>query len=129
LSHYYPFVGKVNKEGQIECTDEGIEVLEAYFDSRLVDILEDPRIEEISELFPISGDEALKGSGIDSLVVIQITRFNCGGMAIRACFSHKIADASSIATFMNDWASTTCNPNHKLLPQFDGASFFRLQIA
>ncbi|KAJ8427397.1 hypothetical protein Cgig2_027947 [Carnegiea gigantea] len=124
LSHYYPFAGKVNKEGQIECTDDGVELLEARFSSRLVDVLEHPRIEEISKLFPISGDEALKGSGIDSLVVIQITRFDCGGMAIGACFSHKIVDASSIATFMNDWASITCNPNHGPIPQFSGASFF-----
>ncbi|XP_074318125.1 tabersonine-19-hydroxy-O-acetyltransferase-like [Silene latifolia] len=124
LTKYYPFAGRVNSDNQIDCNDKGVDLDVGFCNCRLFNILQQPESESVPEMLPISGNEALNGKLIDSLVKIQITHFKCGGISIGGCFSHKVADASSIATFMNDWATMTQNPNFNPCPQFIGGSYF-----
>ena len=60
------------------------------------------------------------------LAMTQLTHFDCGGIAVSFCFSHKIVDGYSAGKFMSDWAAIAKDPNHHAItyPQFDGASFF-----
>ncbi|GMG98842.1 hypothetical protein Nepgr_000682 [Nepenthes gracilis] len=113
-------------EGSIECSDQGVEFFETRVNCKLADILKKPQIETISRLFPVSSDESLNGAEIGCLLLIQFTTFDCGGTAIGTCFSHKVADACSIATFMNDWASIARDPSAVISPQFTGTSLFPL---
>ncbi|KAK7846629.1 acylsugar acyltransferase 3 [Quercus suber] len=45
-------------------------------------------------------------------------------MAIGVCLSHKVGDAATMASFINDWATMTRNPDGKLSPEFNLASMF-----
>ncbi|KAH0715604.1 hypothetical protein KY284_008509 [Solanum tuberosum] len=44
------------------------------------------------------------------LSVAQLSNFDCGGMAISVCMSHKVGDARSAFSFLKDWA--TLNREH-----------------
>ncbi|XP_059636008.1 acyltransferase Pun1-like [Cornus florida] len=107
LTLYYPFAGILKDDGaSIDCNDEGVEFLEAQIDSQLFDILKQPTFEALRSMFPsdlLGNNSSYKGR---SLVVIQVSHFTCGGMAIGVCMSHKIADGSTMANFLNDWATT-----------------------
>ncbi|KAJ8549825.1 hypothetical protein K7X08_033532 [Anisodus acutangulus] len=65
-----------------------------------------------------------KNSFDGSLLVAQLSHFDCGGIAISACLSHKVGDGGSMARFMYDWAKVTRNPNRIPRPQFIGDTFF-----
>ncbi|KAL0451828.1 UNVERIFIED_CONTAM: Stemmadenine O-acetyltransferase [Sesamum latifolium] len=57
---------------------------------------------------------------------IQINLFDCGGIAIGVCISHKIADIESLVMFINAWA-TTCRHGSmqaSIHPCFDLTSRF-----
>ncbi|WMV56114.1 hypothetical protein MTR67_049499 [Solanum verrucosum] len=41
------------------------------------------------------------------LSVAQLSHFDCGGMAISMCMSHKVGDARSAFSFLKDWATIT----------------------
>lgn len=38
-------------------------------------------------------------------VIIQVTRFSCGGTAIAIAVAHPLADAQTLLTFVHDWAT------------------------
>ncbi|KAH0777149.1 hypothetical protein KY290_008560 [Solanum tuberosum] len=41
------------------------------------------------------------------LSVAQLSHFDCGGMAMSVCMSHKVGDARSAFSFLKDWATIT----------------------
>ncbi|XP_059636010.1 acyltransferase Pun1-like [Cornus florida] len=115
LTLYYPFAGILKDDGaSIDCNDEGVEFLKAQIDSQLCDILKQPTFEALRSMFPSDlqgNNSSYKGR---SLVVIQVSHFACGGMAIGVCMSHKIADGSTMANFLKDWATTA--RGHEIVP-------------
>nr|XP_027121974.1 vinorine synthase-like [Coffea arabica] len=67
-------------------------------------LIQSTTIEEPNQYLPF---EPFYASSKNSLMLgIQISFFECGGMAVGACSSHKLADAMSFVTFMNAWAAT-----------------------
>ncbi|KAH0663163.1 hypothetical protein KY284_028094 [Solanum tuberosum] len=47
-------------------------------------------------------------NGVDrALIVAQLSHFDCGGIALSVCLSHKIGDGSSVYCFLRDWAALT----------------------
>ncbi|KAF3644748.1 putative deacetylvindoline O-acetyltransferase-like [Capsicum annuum] len=63
-----------------------------------------------------------------SLLVVQLSHFDCGGLAVGICLSHKIADGYSLCKFIIDWADTTQDDQSDFKPSsfFNPASFFPL---
>ncbi|XP_015078011.2 acylsugar acyltransferase 3-like [Solanum pennellii] len=58
-------------------------------------------------------------NGVDrALIVAQLSHFDCGGIALSVCLSHKIADGSSAHCFLRDWAALTRNSNTDPSPYF-----------
>ena len=55
---------------------------------------------------------------------IQLNEFSCGGIGIGVCFSHKIADAAAIASFLNAWAATTRGHGNIVAPQMEASLVF-----
>ncbi|KAF3662816.1 putative deacetylvindoline O-acetyltransferase-like isoform X2 [Capsicum annuum] len=52
------------------------------------------------------------GNCVDrALIVAQLSHFDCGGIALSVCMSHKIGDGSSVHCFLRDWASLTRSTN------------------
>ncbi|XP_015081753.2 acylsugar acyltransferase 3-like [Solanum pennellii] len=127
LKYYYPFAGVLKDNTYVDCNDRGAEFLNVRVDCRMSDVInscDDSRSGE-KYVFP-QGLAYGKSNFFDGrLVMAQLTHFDCGGIAVSFCFSHKIADGYSSCNFMNDWAAIARDPNSaKPSPRFDGASFF-----
>ena len=61
---------------------------------------------------------------VDLVLTIQVNILECGGIAIGVCISHKVADASSVVTFVNGWAAVARRDTHMVCPQFGLANIF-----
>ncbi|KAI3913880.1 hypothetical protein MKW92_051665 [Papaver armeniacum] len=132
LVHFYPMAGRLKDNITVDCNDEGIEFLVVKIKGKMCDFLMEPD-EQLSRLLP---SEVVSRNFVrDAQVIVQVTRFECGAIAISLCISHKIADICSIATFIRSWthtntvvrggmASATCNTNQKLHPTFESAALF-----
>ncbi|KAL3497717.1 hypothetical protein ACH5RR_040449 [Cinchona calisaya] len=103
LTHYYPFAGKFSSKDFIDCNDEGVDFYEVQIDCKLNDILKKPDPETMDLYTPpgILFNESFMGSP----VIIQVTYFTCGGIALSVCMSHKVNDACALYSFINDWAT------------------------
>uniref|UniRef100_M1CHW6 Acyl-transferase n=1 Tax=Solanum tuberosum TaxID=4113 RepID=M1CHW6_SOLTU len=92
------------------------------------EILTNPYNDAIEIVFPqnLPWSDSLSKER-SSLVVVQLSHFDCGGVGVGICVSHKIADGYSACKFLSDWISMA-RDHHELnfqpSPQFDGASFF-----
>ncbi|KAI3915230.1 hypothetical protein MKX01_035489 [Papaver californicum] len=105
LSKFYPFAGRVNENMIVDCNDKGVDYSEAKVSHcRLENFMQESNIVELEKPFlPFNPSD---GNNSDALLAVQVNIFEeCGGIAIGLCFSHKIADASSFATFITDWAA------------------------
>ncbi|XAR71006.1 Vinorine synthase [Bertholletia excelsa] len=117
LTSYYPFAGRLTEDRlSIECNDEGIEFWEAQIACEISEIIKKPEGEALDLLF--RPGIAYSSSYSGSLVVVQVSFFDCGGTAISVCITHKIADGSSICAFMNDWAAQAIQSREKVSPVY-----------
>ncbi|XAR64445.1 Deacetylvindoline O-acetyltransferase [Bertholletia excelsa] len=116
LTKYYPFAGRLSGGATIDCNDQGAEFIEARVICTLSSILKSPKAEDLHQLFPngLVGNDSYKGG----LVVIQFNSFECGGIAVSVCFSHRIADGSTMAHFMAGWAAVACQASDEVQPMF-----------
>ncbi|EEF47539.1 acyltransferase Pun1 [Ricinus communis] len=122
LSHYYPLAGRIKDDLTIDCNDKGVEFLEARMRSNLSEILKHPDDSTLKSLFP--GDLQYKDPILSSLLIVQSTFFDCGGMAVAVCISHKISDIASMCYFINHWAAIACSQGEKLCPEFNLGSLY-----
>ncbi|RDX58204.1 Vinorine synthase, partial [Mucuna pruriens] len=100
LTHYYPLAGRLEDKAFIECNDEGVPYLEARVMCKLHDVVESPVPSEVAKLLPFAMDDI-----VDTPLGVQLNVFDCGGIAIGVCMSHKVADAMSYFVFIQRWAS------------------------
>ncbi|KAK6139063.1 hypothetical protein DH2020_027186 [Rehmannia glutinosa] len=99
LTSFYPLAGRIQDNFIIDCNDTGVEFIEARIDAQLKDSIQKPNMENLKQYLPV--DPAEGGLGNEAtLLVVQITLFDCGGISVGICFSHKIArDFSSLFGF------------------------------
>ncbi|KAI3937252.1 hypothetical protein MKX01_018741 [Papaver californicum] len=111
LAKFYFLAGKVVNdeiERSVDCNDDGVDFCETKVSNcQVSQVIKEPYISEQVKLFlpfdPCDHDITLSGA---FLLSVQVNVFeDCGGMVIGLCISHKVADASSITTFVNDWAT------------------------
>ncbi|KAL3537881.1 hypothetical protein ACH5RR_001247 [Cinchona calisaya] len=128
LSKFYPLTGRFSRDNfSIDCNDAGALLVEAQVHSKLVQVIEKPSMEEMKAYLPLEPNG--RGPGMAEantiLLAIQINVFDCGGIAIGVQMSHKIADGTSLVTFMNAWAAN-CRGDDAEIPRanFDLASLF-----
>ncbi|KAL3728644.1 hypothetical protein ACJRO7_033254 [Eucalyptus globulus] len=76
LSRFYPLVGRIKDNLYIDCDDSGAEFIEAKIYCPLSRILDRP-----------------------------FNTFGCDGLAVGVCISHKIADTSTLSTFIKGWST------------------------
>ncbi|XP_027109684.2 stemmadenine O-acetyltransferase-like [Coffea arabica] len=127
LTQFYPLAGRIcSKNFSIDCNDDGALCIEAQVHSNLLQVIEKPVMEELKQCLPLELNS--KGPGLTEaktiLLAIQINFFDCGGIAIGVQLSHKIADGTSLVTFMNAWAKS-CSEVSEIVPSsFELASLF-----
>ncbi|KAI5674932.1 hypothetical protein M9H77_05882 [Catharanthus roseus] len=123
LIHYYPFAGRLVKNDYIDCSDQGIEFLEVRIHCPILDILKkNTKSYSIGLVFP--REMVPKNANQESLVAVQLSHFDCGGIAIGVCLSSKIADGSAATTFMEDWANLSRLSSHVPSPILPSDSHF-----
>ncbi|XP_061352955.1 stemmadenine O-acetyltransferase-like [Gastrolobium bilobum] len=125
LHIYYPVAGRLKDKRSIDCNDQGVSLLVTRFKCKLFVVAQNPSEALLNPLFPDELNWKDMGSS-SSLVAIQINCFECGGMAISVCMSHKVGDISTLFNFINDWANLNRFEEGELtFPVFDvGASMF-----
>ncbi|KAL3535128.1 hypothetical protein ACH5RR_003589 [Cinchona calisaya] len=106
LVSFYPMAGRLarDEEGRIEinCNGEGVLFVEAETDFCVDDFGDFTPSLELRRLVPTidySGDIASY-----PLVMFQVTRFKCGGVALGAGVQHNLSDGVSSLHFINTWA-------------------------
>ncbi|CAL1375869.1 unnamed protein product [Linum trigynum] len=129
LSTYYPLAGRMGDDPlTVHCNDEGVIFLQARMNTELPAILNHPdaglRDEARKLLFP--DDLCYKSTSLSSPLVVQVTSFECGGMALGICVSHKVLDMSSFCSFINYWAATASTLGHNIKLQPDHRLEFTL---
>ncbi|KAM7497731.1 hypothetical protein LguiA_022145 [Lonicera macranthoides] len=117
LNLYYPFAGRLSRGAYINCNDEGVEFHEAKHECKLPEIISKLENEYVSILFPPGLAWAPVSHG-SSLVVIRLNYFQCGGMAMTMCMSHKLADACTLGNFLIHWAAVTRGLGEQVSPHF-----------
>ncbi|KAK4738660.1 hypothetical protein R3W88_002357 [Solanum pinnatisectum] len=100
LISYYPYAGRLIHNATVDCNDMGTLVF--------------------PKGLPWSNNVYEDGN----LLVAQVSQFDCGGIAISTCLSHKIGDGCSVHCFLADWASATRNLSISSAPRFVGDSVF-----
>ncbi|XP_004243889.3 acylsugar acyltransferase 3-like [Solanum lycopersicum] len=132
LTYYYPFAGMLKGNTYVDCNDRGAEFLNVRVDGRMSDVINSCDNDRSGKncVFPQGLCFGKSSDSFDGrLAMTQLTHFDCGGIAVSFCFSHKIVDGYSAGKFMSDWAAIAKDPNHAITyPQFDGASFFPPRI-
>ncbi|KAK4709166.1 hypothetical protein R3W88_030091 [Solanum pinnatisectum] len=127
LFFYYPFAGRIKDNKYVDCNDTGAEYFNVHVNCQMSEILTNPYNDAIEIVFPqnLAWSNSLSKER-SSLVVVQLSHFDCGGVAVSICVSHKIADGYSACKFLSDWISMARDDelNFQPSPQFDGALFF-----
>ncbi|KAK0602588.1 hypothetical protein LWI29_035033 [Acer saccharum] len=101
VSCFKPLVGIV-KDDSIDCKNGGVLFLEAQVNCNLSEILQNPNPDKFVNKY-------LPDDVNNSVLAIQLNLFKCGGIAIGVRISHRVADGSSIFTFIENWADTARN--------------------
>lgn len=104
LVQYYPIAARWNFGSYVDYNDEGVEFQEVDMKCGLFEILEKFEDEATGLVFP-AGLVWANPNNSSSLLVVQFTNFECGGISIAVCLSHKLIDVSSFSTFMTSWAT------------------------
>ncbi|CAA0807352.1 HXXXD-type acyl-transferase family protein [Striga hermonthica] len=107
LVSFFPLPGRILDDFTVKCNDTGVEFIDARAHSKLVeDIVRDPNdgVEELKAYLPV--DPTIGGLDNGSaLLLVQATFFDCGGVAVGMCFSHRVADCASMMCFLRLWTA------------------------
>ncbi|KAL3515511.1 hypothetical protein ACH5RR_022413 [Cinchona calisaya] len=109
LTKYYPLAGRFVKDDLlIDCGDQGVEYFEARVNGKLAVFLQErSEIELLNKFLP--GDVLPSVLSVTSpLLVIQINKFDCGGVVLGIRISHIVADACTMMAFAKEWANKCC---------------------
>ncbi|XP_042487704.1 omega-hydroxypalmitate O-feruloyl transferase-like [Macadamia integrifolia] len=107
LVHFYPFAGSLvmGPDGNfmVKCTGEGVSFVEAVANCELRElgdftILDLPKQRQLVHAW----NESENPSEIP-LLVVQVTRFQCGGFVIGLAVNHCMCDGASLLEFMKSW--------------------------
>ncbi|KAK3025073.1 hypothetical protein RJ639_044877 [Escallonia herrerae] len=126
LTRYYPFAGKVNDDlSYIDCNDEGVYYVEAKVGYGLKEFLSQPDVQLIQLLTP-NNPRPLESMSGNYVILVQVNIFDCGGIAIGTCASHKTADGATFSSFMNAWSRLAACGSLEVVhnPSFTAPSLF-----
>ncbi|KAI3837735.1 hypothetical protein MKX03_008342 [Papaver bracteatum] len=121
LTRFYPMAGRLKDNISVECDDEGVDYIEAKVNAVMSEFTS---VDVVHQLHPshIIAENVAK----QAQMAVQVNLFDCGGIAISICLSHKIADGCTLITFINSWAAAArVALNREILyPTFDSADIF-----
>ncbi|XP_050204597.1 BAHD acyltransferase At5g47980-like [Mercurialis annua] len=125
LKHFYPLAGRFRDNTSIDCNDQGAEFIEARIDCLLSEFFRNPDTQMLNWFLPATVESPEAATG--RLLLVQATFFDCGGLAIGICISHKMADAATLSTFTKCWSAIAHSGSSNAVvtpPVFTGSSIF-----
>lgn len=123
LTLFYPLAGTIKDDFTIDCNDEGAYYAVAEVNSSLSKFLDRPDLQMIDKFLPC--EPGFNGSNTGTRVAnFQVNVFECGGIAIGLCISHKILDGAALNTFLKGWTSTASGSGEVVFPNFEAPSLF-----
>ncbi|XP_062000305.1 acyltransferase Pun1-like [Rosa rugosa] len=125
LVQFYPLAGRLNGPASVDCNDEGAYFLEAQVNCQLLDLLKLPVHSLLNNLIPEFDPQTAHSALGSAVLLVQMSRFNCGGIALAVSLSHKIADGTSYQIFVRAWADIHRDHEYEsqlMVPRFNGAS-------
>ncbi|CAK7337532.1 unnamed protein product [Dovyalis caffra] len=110
LSHalvpFYPLAGRLHWIGrgrlELECNAMGVKLTEAESESKLEDFGDFLPSLEYEYLIP-NVDYTVPIHDLP-LLLVQLTKFQCGGISLSLTISHALVDGQSALQFMSEWA-------------------------
>ncbi|KAJ0575692.1 putative transferase [Helianthus annuus] len=107
LVHFFPLAGRLSfiTRGRLEldCNGAGVQFIEAYADANLADLDSLLPSPVYHQLIPSIDYQNTPLEEIP-LLVLQVTRFVCGGFSLGLSISHAVADGQSALHFVSEWA-------------------------
>ncbi|KAJ8551502.1 hypothetical protein K7X08_021517 [Anisodus acutangulus] len=108
LTHVYPIAGRFTDDFcSISCLDQGVKLVTANVNSKLDDFLEqahkDVNVAVLCwphDTWDVDKDNLV----ITPLVIIQVTKFECGGIALSMSHAHIAMDGFSSLSFLYEWS-------------------------
>ncbi|MED6141465.1 hypothetical protein PIB30_103698 [Stylosanthes scabra] len=117
LSAYYPIAGRFKGRLSVDCNDEGVPLLITKLKCHLSNFLKNPITPNLLPLFPDNlAWSDMNNPEHDPIMAIQINCFQCGGIAIAICLSHKFGDMPTLFNFVNHWAAITAHHQDRNKP-------------
>ncbi|MQL93384.1 hypothetical protein Taro_026036 [Colocasia esculenta] len=105
LALYFPLAGRLDGTGAtVNCHDEGIDFIQARARCPLSTVLQQPDAGMMDILLPCARRCDAAGCQ-EPLLIVKITTFECGGMALGFCHHHTVADGQSMALFLETWSA------------------------
>ncbi|KAL2506159.1 HXXXD-type acyl-transferase family protein [Abeliophyllum distichum] len=127
LPRFYPLAGRYIKENHlVNCSDQGAEYVEAQVDCTLLEHINGFKVNHDDDLNDLLPCEIYAADEItDPLLAIQVSKFQCGGLAICVSISHRIFDGASMVTFIDAWTSACRGDNTETIcPVFNSPLLF-----
>ncbi|KAL6626888.1 hypothetical protein ACP70R_030614 [Stipagrostis hirtigluma subsp. patula] len=131
LVFFYPLAGRIVEGAEagapaIRCTADGVYFAEAAADCSLEDVrfLERPLLLPKEDLVPYPGDDRWGVEPHNTIMMMQITKFTCGGFVMGLRFNHASADGMGAAQFINAVGDMARGlPEPKVMPVWDREKF------
>ncbi|XP_057767795.1 spermidine hydroxycinnamoyl transferase-like [Salvia miltiorrhiza] len=107
LALFYPLAGRLRwaeaggSRVELHCNGEGVPIFEAESDAAIEDLGDFTPTQAIQPLIP-SVDYTTPLHQIP-MVIVQLTRFRCGGLGLGLGISHVMADGPSALHFITEW--------------------------
>ncbi|KAF4365673.1 hypothetical protein F8388_007506 [Cannabis sativa] len=130
LTDFYPIAGRFKDTSSIDCNDQGACVVQAKINSSLSNFLgglSQPscsnNVQKNLKMFIPSLDSITMESASSSILIAQLTEFECGGIAI--CFSlmHRFCDLASVVVFLKSWSARSRGESGEItVPDFSASS-------
>ncbi|KAI3895243.1 hypothetical protein MKX03_020592 [Papaver bracteatum] len=108
LIKFYPLAGKIiDDKFMVDCNDEGADYIETKVSNcQLSQLIQHPNVHQLVNKFIPSDPYTTETCSKKVPLSVQVNFFeDCGGIVIGLRISHKLADAASLTTFVNDWAT------------------------
>ncbi|XP_031107861.1 salutaridinol 7-O-acetyltransferase-like [Ipomoea triloba] len=102
LAYVQPLAGRLKDEFTIECNDDGVDLVVVNVFDEMSSVLAHPKTDLLRQLLPVNPETA--SFSTRALLMVQINRFACGGLAVGLCTSHAVTDAMSMTAFLKTWA-------------------------
>ncbi|CAN6234790.1 unnamed protein product [Urochloa humidicola] len=127
LSEYREWAGRLGTDPStgaraILLTDAGARLVEATSEVTLDAVLPLTPSPDVRSLHPTVVEDGGAGG---ELMLVQLTRFGCGGLAVGFTAHHLVSDGRATSNFFVAWSQATRGVPIHPLPVHDRASFFK----